>query len=140
MKTILFILLILQNPTNINTLQTNHNLLFNNLVNNTKVMNSNKNENKKHLTNKIIKIWIESDGILNATAEIKDSKEELKISVYNMLGKEVFKVYQGMPLKKDEDGNYKFVSSSPINLFNNVYILVIEGTSYKIADKFIISR
>lgn len=111
-----------------------------NLITNEKNVNTTNNDDKIHTTNKIIKIWIENDGLLNTTAEIKDNKEEVKISVFNMLGKEVFRVYQGFPLKKDDEGNYKFTSSTPVNLFNNVYILVIESRSYKIADKFIISR
>ena len=106
----------------------------------TKLVNSNTNDDKKHQTNKIVRIWLGSDGLINATAEIKDDKEEVKIFIYNLLGKEISKIYDGLPNEKDEDGNYKFTSQSPLNLPNNIYILVIRGTSYKIADKFIISK
>ena len=124
---------------NLSYASTNNYLVAISKSNSTK-LTANKNDEKIHQTNKIVKIWIGSDGILNATAEIHDNKEEVKIFIYNLLGKELNKIYDGLPTEKDNEGYYKFTSSTPINLPFNIYILVMQGTSYKIADKFIISK
>jgi hypothetical protein len=57
-----------------------------------------------------------------------------------MLGKEVRVVYQGLAKDKNDDGYYIFTSQNPINLPKNVYILVIQGETFKIADRFIIAK
>ena len=143
-KYIILMLILLIKMPNINALQIENILFTSNNDIGTKVVNlnnkNNKNDEKIHHINKIVKIWIENDWIVNATAEIKDNKEEIKVSIYNLLGKELHKIYEGQPKEKDEDGNYKFTSQTPINLPNNVYILVIQGINYKIADKFIVSK
>ncbi|MDR0926520.1 MAG: hypothetical protein LBO69_01975 [Ignavibacteria bacterium] len=91
-------------------------------------------------SNSIKKIWEGTDGLLNVEADIADDKDEVKIVVYNMLGKEVRKVFQGIPAEKNAEGHYLFNSQTNINLPKNVYILVIQGTTFKIADRFVIAR
>jgi hypothetical protein len=121
-------------------------------VDGTKVVNNNSKKNgvtnlnaenqfKSELTkNSIKKIWEGNDGFLNVVAELSDAQSEVKITIYNMLGKEVKKVYSGLPEEKDEDGYYIFTSQAPLNLPKNIYILVIQGNTFKVADKFIIAK
>jgi len=90
--------------------------------------------------NKIKEIREESDGILNVVAEIEDDKAEIKILIFNMLGKEVRKIFQGIPTEKNEDGYYIFTTEKPLNLPKNAYILVIQGNTFRIADRFIVAR
>ena len=90
--------------------------------------------------NSIKKIFEESDGTLNVIVELLDNKSEVRISVFNMLGKEVRKIYKGLPHKKNDDGHYVFASEAPLNLPKNVYILVVQGNAFKIADRFILAR
>jgi len=90
--------------------------------------------------NSIKRIREENDGVLNIVAEIADSNSEVRITVFNMLGKEVRKIYQGKPTEKNEDGHYVFTSEKPLNLPKNVYILVIQGNTFRIADRFITTK
>jgi hypothetical protein len=97
-------------------------------------------KNNEQPKNSIKKIFEENDGTLNVVVELVDDKSEVKISVFNMLGKEVKKIYQGLPSEKNDDGYYVFDSQTPLNLPKNVYILVVQGNTFKIADRFIIAR
>jgi len=112
----------------------------------TKVV-SNHNEKKREAdaikpqaANKIREVREEFDGRLNIVAEIVDDKAEIKILIFNMLGKEVRKIFQGVPTEKNDDGYYVFTSEKPLNLPKNAYILVIQGNTFRIADRFIIAR
>ena len=106
--------------------------VFTNSNNNTK-----KREEPAKKKNKIVEIIEDNNGILNIVAEIEDAKSEIKITIFNMLGKEVRKVFQGIPTEKNDDRQYVFTSKNPLNLPKNVYILVIQGDTFRIAEKFI---
>ena len=90
--------------------------------------------------NSIKNIFEGDDGILNISLELIDEKTEVKISVFNMLGKEVRKIYQGLPLEKDDEGYFIFASKAPLNLPKNVYILVVQGNTFRIADRFVVTK
>jgi hypothetical protein len=111
-----------------------------------KVVSNNANSNTKKREgqvanpqpkNSIKEIREENDGVLSVVAEIADDKTEINIAVFNMLGKEVRKIFQGIPTEKNDEGHYVFTSEKPLNLPKNVYILVIQGNTFKIADRFI---
>lgn len=57
-----------------------------------------------------------------------------------MLGKEMRKIFEGIPNEKNEEGYYIFTSDTPVNLPKNIYILVIQGLTFKIADKFVVTK
>ncbi len=61
--------------------------------------------------------------------------EEIKLSVYNMLGKEVLLIHQNKALPRDSE--YTFDGSL---LPNGIYICILEGKNYRDAEKFVVSR
>ena len=90
--------------------------------------------------NKIVKIWENNSGVLNITAKLNDNKKNIKVIVYNMLGKEVSILFNGVPVNKNSDGDYYFVSDTSLELPRGVYILVIQGIDFRIAEKFILTK
>ncbi|MPN21696.1 hypothetical protein SDC9_169076 [bioreactor metagenome] len=115
-------------------------------VDGTKIVNSNTKKQEvvsnadTQTKNAIKKIWEGNDGLLNVMVELADDKYEVKINVYNLLGKEVKKIYQGLPPNKNNEGYYVFTSQTQLNLPKNVYILVIQGSGFRIADRFIVAK
>ncbi|MBQ6268701.1 MAG: hypothetical protein IJK61_01090 [Bacteroidetes bacterium] len=104
-------------------------------------------QNKTNITkldttnkNKIVKIWENNSGVLNITAKLNDNKKNIKVIVYNMLGKEVSILFNGVPVNKNSDGDYYFVSDTSLELPRGVYILVIQGIDFRIAEKFILTK
>lgn len=90
--------------------------------------------------NKIKKIWENSSGILNVTANLIDTNIVVKINAYNMLGKKVAEVFSGTPTTRNGDGEYHFTSDTATNLPKGVYVLVIQSSQFRIAEKFIITQ
>jgi hypothetical protein len=89
--------------------------------------------------NAIKTVWIGGDNYLNVEAELVE-KCEVKISIYNMLGKEILKVYQGTPDEKNEKGYYTFKSQQQIALSKNVYVVVMQSNTFRIAEKIIVAQ
>ncbi len=114
--------------------------------NGTKVATTSKKQNMQVAkpdttnSNKIVKVWEDSEGILNVLAELADAQSEVKLSIFNMLGKEVKRIYSGVPPKKNEDGHHYFSSETALNVPKSVYILVIQGSNFRIAEKFIVTK
>jgi hypothetical protein len=90
--------------------------------------------------NKIRKMWVGNDGVLNLDVELLDACSEIKITIFNMFGKAVHKVYKGLPKNENKDGFYSFQSSTPIKLPKSVYIVVVQGNTFKLAEKLVISN
>jgi len=90
--------------------------------------------------NSIKKIYENNDGLLNVIVELADEKSEVKLYVCNLLGKEVAKIYQGLPTNKNNDGYFVFTSQTHLNLPKSVYIVVLQGNTFKIAEKFIVTK
>lgn len=90
--------------------------------------------------NKIKKIWENSSGVLNVTANLIDTNIVVKINAYNMLGKKVAEIFSGVPSNKNGDGEYHFTSDTATNLPKGVYVLVIQSSRFRIAEKFIITK
>lgn len=83
--------------------------------------------------NRILQVWTTANE-LNVKVQVSDKKKQINITVYNMLGKEVIKVYEGYHYR-DEDAY-----TSNINLPNGIYICVLRGNGFKNAEKFIVSK
>lgn len=91
-------------------------------------------ENDTIKTNSIVSIWNNSD-IYSAKVYLKDKDGEIDIGIYNMLGKEVLKVFKGG--QSSDEQTYDFnVSKLP----NGVYLCVLIGRNFRDVEKFIISR
>ena len=65
---------------------------------------------------------------------LKDKDSEIRLSVFNILGKEVFEIHNGKPINGNE---YEFLSS---NLPNGIYLCILTGRNFRDAAKFIVSR
>lgn len=100
---------------------------FNKLVSDKKV------ETDTTVTNKILRVWYTSTD-LNIKIQVIDKNKNITIKVYNMLGKEILKVYEGTHI------NDEFTYSSQNNLPNGIYICVLQGDNFRNAEKIIISR
>jgi hypothetical protein len=68
--------------------------------------------------------------------ELVDYEKPIKIQVYNLLGKKVLDVYDGMPYK-DKDSSYVIYEDK---LQNGVYMCVVQGNNFRLLEKFIVSR
>ncbi|MGE5479726.1 MAG: T9SS type A sorting domain-containing protein [Chloroflexota bacterium] len=67
--------------------------------------------------------------------ELTDWNSDIKLNIYNMLGKEVYQVHNGPP--KGRGYQYRIPSGA---IQNGVYICVLQGKNFRDAEKFIISR
>jgi len=85
--------------------------------------------------NKITKVWSDGANINVALLISKSETAPIKLSLFNLLGKEVKVMYEGF--RKEED----YIYSANINeLPNGVYICVLTSNNYRDAKKFVISK
>lgn len=85
-------------------------------------------------SNKITKVWYTSSE-LNVEVYQVFKQQEITITVYNMLGKEVLDVFKGTSSSRLEE-----VYTATFNLPNGIYICVLQGKNFRDSEKFIISR
>ncbi len=68
--------------------------------------------------------------------DLGEDQHNISINAYNLLGKKVVEIYQGSE-KAGKGKDYNFnVSSLP----NGIYICVVQGDNFRLAEKFVISR
>lgn len=85
-------------------------------------------------SNSITNVYINNDNLL-VDVTIKDNNSQIRLSIYNMLAKEVLLIYDD--IQGSETATYqKAVSSLP----NGAYICVLVGSNFRDARKFLISR
>ncbi len=138
---IIFIIINLNTLFSITTIPNLNEPNFNNKktsLNGTKIAKPNLKLNSIELdsitTNKIIKIWY-TNSELNIQIYQVFKQQEIAISVYNMLGKEVLEVFKGT-----SSSNVEETYSKTFNLPNGIYICIMQGKNFKSSEKFIISR
>ncbi len=100
---------------------------------NSKLLRTDADSNKKE--NRIAKVWRGMQEQYHIKVDVKDNEPYIRLSVYNMLGKEVLLIYSDKPKPKDVE--YTFSGSE---LPNGVYICVLQGKNFRDAEKFIVSR
>lgn len=93
------------------------------------------NEDTTKKENKITSVRESSDKIL-LYIDLIDYDQRIQISVFNLLGKKVLDVFEGLPYK-DPDYAYEISKS---NLPNGVYLFIVLGKNFKLREKFVISR
>lgn len=74
------------------------------------------------------------DGLL-LTVELADDQQNLIVSAYNLLGKKVLDIYHG--------GEKAGVREYPVNITSipsGIYICVVQGDNFRLAEKFFISK
>lgn len=91
-------------------------------------------ENDSLVSNKITKVWYTATE-LNVQIYQVFKQQDITITVYNMLGKEVLEVFKGISSNNQEE-----VYSKSFNLPNGIYICIMQGKNFKSSEKFIISR
>ncbi|GAB1431130.1 hypothetical protein MASR2M18_19650 [Ignavibacteria bacterium] len=68
--------------------------------------------------------------------DLGEDQHNISINAFNLLGKKVTEIYQG-PEKAGRGKDYTFnVGGLP----NGIYICVVQGDNFRLAEKFIISR
>lgn len=85
------------------------------------------------INNRILQVWSTSTE-LNVKIQVSDKNKTINITVYNMLGKEIVKVFDGPHVRENDPYTVN------INMPNGIYICVLTGDGFKHAEKFIISR
>lgn len=78
-----------------------------------------------------------SNDVLNICLELAENQPWIDISLYNMLGKRIKEVYRG---PATTDPSNRDFSTSVSDLPNGLYIVAIQGSSVRLADKVFISR
>lgn len=68
--------------------------------------------------------------------ELVEYGKSIKINVYNLLGKKVLDVFEGVP-SENKDYPYRIDS---YKLPNGVYICAVYGDGFKVTEKFIVAR
>ncbi len=85
------------------------------------------------ISNKVLQVWATSTD-LNVKIQVSDKNKQINITVYNMLGKEIVKVFEGLHVRENDPYTVN------INMPNGIYICVLRGDGFRNAEKFIISR
>ena len=91
------------------------------------------NSDTVKIDNKIEKFYNDGD-ILKVKVKIANPNDNITISAYNMLGRKILDVYSGAP-RKDEI--YDIYAQ---NLQNGMYICIVQGSDFKLVEKFVVSR
>ncbi len=77
----------------------------------------------------------EANGEHFLIVELASEQRRLEIAVYNLLGKRVVTVYQG----KASPGVHEYPLPSA-GLPNGVYICVVQGDGFRLAQKFVVAH
>jgi len=87
--------------------------------------------------NKITSILERRDGEgYYLLLELEDYEQRIQIAAYNLLGKKVLDIYNGVPIN-DPDYRYDIMTN---NLPNGVYICFVFGKNFRLQEKFVVSR
>ena len=84
--------------------------------------------------NSIAKLYVSND-VLFVEVKVKESNTKIKLSVFNMLAKEVLEIYD-----ERQGSLIETYQKSISNLPNGAYICVLVGSDFRDAEKLIISR
>jgi hypothetical protein len=92
-------------------------------------------EEDTNVTNKITRAWfINNSNELKIKVQVIDKNKNITIKVYNMLGKEVMKVFEGTHT------NDEYEYTAQWNLPDGIFICVVQGSNFRNAEKIVISR
>lgn len=107
-------------------------------VNNKKLKSSEtKGDTTIKRVNKITSILERRDGEgYYLLLELEDYEQRIQIAAYNLLGKKVLDIYNGIPIN-DPDYRYDIMTN---NLPNGVYICFVFGKNFRLQEKFVVSR
>lgn len=84
---------------------------------------------------RITVVWTDIQQIKVKLQITQNRETTFRLSLFNLLGKEVKVIYEGLP----RDNDYEYTSSIA-DLPNGVYICILSSSNYKDAKKIVISR
>lgn len=85
-------------------------------------------------TNRIVNTYGEGDRY-TITLDLIDNQDNMRISLYNLLGKKVLDIYSGDASSGRFTHTFN-VSSVP----KGMYLCVVRGDNFQLAEKFVITR
>jgi hypothetical protein len=77
-----------------------------------------------------------SGGIYQLELDISDNQQNLSIGIYNLLGKKVVDVHQGSEFA----GRSKMFDINVQGIPNGIYMCIVQGDNFRLAEKFYVSR
>jgi hypothetical protein len=86
--------------------------------------------------NRIIGIREHSGGMYQLELDIADNQQNLTIGIYNLLGKRVIDVHQGSEFA----GKSKMFDINVQGIPNGIYMCIVQGDNFRLAEKFYVSR
>jgi hypothetical protein len=124
---------------NINTKSTNNNAIGIKIdnFNASKISSYKLNvsvENDSLATNSITNLYLNND-VLFVDVRLENTNSKIKLSIYNMLAKEVLTIYDD--IQSSKENRYQ---TSVSNLPNGAFICILVGNNFRDAEKFLISR
>lgn len=84
---------------------------------------------------RITLVWSDLQQIKVKLQITQNREATLRLSLFNLLGKEVKVIYEGTP----KDNEYEYIASIA-DLPNGVYICILSSSNYKDAKKIVISK
>lgn len=85
--------------------------------------------------NRIDRIWSPNNFDYHIKIKLENYDQQINLSVYNMLGKKVEEVHDGVAMSED----FEYIVKSA-SIPNGIYICILQGNNFKDAEKFIVSR
>lgn len=86
--------------------------------------------------NRIIGIREGSSGVYQLELDIADNQQNLSIGILNLLGKKVIDVHQGGEFA----GRSKMFDINVQGIPNGIYMCIVQGDNFRLAEKFYVSR
>lgn len=86
--------------------------------------------------NRIIGIRESSGGIYQLELDVADNQQNLSIGIFNLLGKKVIDVHQGGEFA----GRSKMFDVNVQGIPNGIYMCIVQGDNFRLAEKFYVSR
>lgn len=90
-----------------------------------------------HRVSRITSVTLAPNDVLSVVVELADNQSWMEINLFNMLGKKVKEIYRGPMQSEDTPREY---TANVSDLPNGLYILVVQGSNVRLADKVLISR
>jgi hypothetical protein len=110
-------------------------IIFDNINSTGKVFLNSQESDTSGLFNKISKIWNDGQNYRIQLQITQYKDQSIKLSLYNLLGKEVKVIYEGLPLNNDYEYTFSYQE-----LPNGVYLCVLNGHFYRDTKKIVISK
>lgn len=86
--------------------------------------------------NRIIGIREHSGGIYQLELDLSENQQNLTVGIYNLLGKRVIDVHQGSEFA----GKSKMFDINVQGVPNGIYMCIVQGDNFRLAEKFYVSR